>query len=334
MAVLRICGFDTLPVQPYPFIDQIGSLGSNLRSGHGGYITLAGERIVLSASEEDDFIVLGNDIAPTGDNRGWTFRGDDNAVTHLTVVWRSATAKWEVWRGASGTGTLLGASPGNSHVGSTTVKYLEIKFRIADATGFVELWLDNVQVLNLTGIDTKNGGADALIDTITQPATPFTCDNLIVINEVAGNGAVDRVGPIYVAPYRPNGNGTASWDGSDGNQTDNYLLVDDPALNNDGDTTYLETGVAEVEILGVADISPTPVTIVAVDAIMIAKDSVGGGTSARPGYRIGGTNYPGDPAVLTASYAAYGKAWGVSPATAVAWTRTEFNGAELTAESL
>src|SRR3990172_3324202 len=293
MAVLRICGFDTLPLQPYPFIDQLGvSLGSNLRSGHGGYFVLNGEQIKLG-TDEDDFIVLGSDIAPTGDSRGWRFAGDDGAVVHLTVIWRSATTKWEVYRGTSG-GTLLGASPVGSHVGNTTVKYLEVKFRIADATGFVELWLDNVQVLNLTGIDTRNGGADALIDTISEPATPISIDNLIVINEVAGNGAVDRVGPIYVAPYRPNGNGTATWDGSDGNQTDNYLLVDDPALNNDGDTTYLETGVAEVEILGMADISPTPVTIVAVDAIMIAKDSVGGGTSAR----------------------------------------TEFNGAELTAESL
>ena len=331
MAVLRICGFDTLPLHPYPFGTTTGSLSSNLRTGHGGYYVSSNDAILLG-SDEDDFIVLGDDISPQADSRGWVIRGDDGATTHLSVLWRSATSKWEVYRGTIA-GTLLGSSPANSHIGAATVKYLEIKCRIADATGFVELWLDNVQVLNLTGIDTKNVGADALIDTISTLGVVWI-DNLIVINEVAGNGAVDRVGPIYVAPYRPNGNGTATWDGSDGNQTDNYLLVDDPALNNDGDTTYLETGVAEVEILGVADISPTPVTIVAVDAIMIAKDSVGGGTSARPGYRIASTNYPGDTAVLTASYAAYGKAWGVSPATAVAWTRTEFNGAELTAESL
>ena len=337
MAVLRVCGFDTLPAAPYPFAAGVGgSIGSALRVGHGGSWAYNGEAIVLGAAEEDDFIVLGSDIQPNVSTRGWAFRGDDGAVTHLSVVYDSTLSRWQVYRGTIA-GTLLGSSPANSHVGGSTVKYLEVRFRIADAAaGFVGLWLDNVQVLDLTGIDTRNGGGDALIDNIV-PATValLNIDNLIVINEQAGNGAVDRVGSIFVPAKRPNGNGaTTTWDGSDGNQIDNYLLVDDPASNNDGDTTFVETSVAELEQYLIADISETPVTIVAVDAILIARDSLAGGNSARPGMRVNGTNYPGATAVLTGSYAAYGKVWGVSPDTGVAWTRAEYNASELINESL
>jgi hypothetical protein len=61
----------------------------------------------------------------------------------------------------------------------------------------------------------------------------------IAINDLSGDSFNSWCGDGYVARILPNGNGDYSQlTGSDGNSTDNYLLVDDPAAHN-SDTDYV-----------------------------------------------------------------------------------------------
>jgi len=333
MAVIRQCGFPTSVVVPYPF----SALGNGaytttpIRTGHGNCWDW-GTEVIDITPDEDDFLVIAYDVKAEENQRDVAFRGDGNTVTHLTLRYENSTDNWKVYRG-TGAGTLLGTSSG-THANLET-KFLEFKFTIHDTTGIIQIWLDKVLVLNLTGQDTKNGGTDAFIDTIVGISGSYQIDNLQIINGL-GDAPTDRVGPVFVRHSLGNANGNASqWDGSDGNQTDNYLLFDDPAGTNDGDTTYIETSVAsEKDQVGHPDIAETPVTVVAVDAIHISKDTLAGGNTMRQNTRISAVDYNGSTDTLTASYAAYGKVWSVSPATAVAWTRAEYNGSEFGLESL
>ena len=116
----------------------------------------------------------------------------------------------------------------------------------ADATtGYVDFYIDGVSVLSATSQNTGTGltalyiGGDG--GSIAGWLTSCYFDD-VYIDDTAGE--IDSA-PI---PRRflwqiANGNGGSSqWDGNDGNQVDNYLLVDD--VTPDGDTTYVFTNAA------------------------------------------------------------------------------------------
>lgn len=109
--------------------------------------------------------------------------------------------------------------------------YIEFGAKIHDTAGWVELRQDGVTIGRFDG-DTRDGGSDALIDVATfvqfTNSGSFNIDDVYILNE---QGTVNNtwLGDTRCFPLYPNGNGTSSTplSGSDGNSTDNYLLVDE-----------------------------------------------------------------------------------------------------------
>jgi hypothetical protein len=204
------------------------------------------------SSQEDDGITLGfrfyhSGMSNTNSSGSWcSFWGDGGTVAHIYLRAGASDQSINAYRG----GTLIASSAGGV-IPDGQWTFIEVQVKIADAGGIVQVKVDKTLVIDFAG-DTKNGGADALIDRVQLGAinTGFGgggdqahVRDIYLLNE-QGARLNDFLGPVIVEARLMDGNGNYSgFTGSDGNQVDNYQLVDDPGAD-DGDTTYVESTAA------------------------------------------------------------------------------------------
>ena len=218
------------------------------------------------------------------------------------------------------------AVTGSAVIGADVFNYIEFKGVLANSGGTAEIILNGVSVLSFTG-DTLDGTVTD-IDKIRvgSGATIDVIDDLYICD---GTGSTNNtfLGDVTVEKLTPNGNGNSSvLVGSDGNSTDNYLLVDETtpstadyvgsATEGDKDTyAYSNIAGAPASVLGVA-----------VNSYQAKSDS--GTKFARPVVRSGTTDYVGTSVSLSTSYVAGQQLWETDPDTAVAWTESGVNAIE------
>lgn len=173
--------------------------------------------------------------------------------------------------------------------------YLETKVFVHDSTGTVECRLNGSATpdINLTGQDTRNGQT-GVIDGFNiggggsgGPTVYF--DDIYVLDTSGGAPQNDFLGDCRVDCLMPNGNGNSSqFDGSDGNQTDNYLLVDED--NSDSDTTYVESpDVNDKDTYAYENLVPATGTVYAIQLVAQMRKTDAGGRSVRYVVRHSGT---------------------------------------------
>lgn len=293
----------------------------------------------LSNTEESATMTLG--LAVRKDNAGssnpvdFQWWGDAGAIQHLNARWLAATNRLEVRRGASG-GTLLGTT--DVLLTGTAFHYLEIRVVIDDVAGVVESRIDGAVVLDLAGIDTRNGGVDALVDLVRIDGigggSAMSIDDIYLTN---GGGAAPYngfLGDVIVDTLLPNGNGASSgFTGSDANQIDNYLLVDEAAP--DGETTYVHsTANGQIDLYGFDDLAFATGVI---RGVVVSADArhEGAAQNGRVKARITGVNYDGTTQALAAGFDDLPRhVWQTSPASATHWTVGEINAAEFGIEAV
>jgi hypothetical protein len=153
----------------------------------------------------------------------------DQAARHVKLS-AGADGTITVYRGLTGTGTILGSTVANV-VPSGAWSYVEVRVTIHDTTGSVVVRANGVQVLNLTNIDTKDGSSTVASsielgyhNTISGTGQRF--DDVYLVDTT---GTVNNtfLGEMTVEHLRPNGDDTAQWVGSDLDSVNNYQLVDE-----------------------------------------------------------------------------------------------------------
>ncbi len=259
--------------------------------------------------------------------RTFAFYGDNGSREHITVQVRPSDML--VFRG----GTQVASFAHSIAVG--TWYFIEIKVVLSDTAGSVEARIDGASIGTFSG-DTRNAGTNPTLDAVDvynyQVNTNYTWVDFDDIYIVNGAGTVDNdfLGDHRVDLALPNGNGARSGlVGSDGDQLDNYLLVDE---NPPATADYVGSatdGAGDTYAFGNA---PAGRAIAGVQTVMYAAKTDTGAKSMRQLARIGGVDYPGDAKVLSTGYQAYLRTMGVSPASGADWTEAEFNGAEFGAE--
>jgi hypothetical protein len=264
----------------------------------------------------------------TGNGNFLNFIGESN-VSHINII-RNADHSFTVKRGAT---TILTTGPGLFTVGAWY--FLEAKVVIDDTVGSVVLRVNGVVVGTFSG-DTRNGGADALVYLLQinngdgSAVNAIHLDDIYILN---GAGAVnsDFIGDCSIYTLYPNGNGALSqFVGSDGNSVDNYLLVDEPGTPDTAD--YVGSGVdGNIDTYAFADVATGSVLGVSHSSYVAKSDT--GSRTLRQVTRIAAANYVGADQGLGTTYAAVRRVMEVSPATGVAWTLAELNGAEFGIEA-
>ena len=199
---------------------------------------------------------------------------------------------------------------------------LEAHIKIHDTTGIVEVRYDGQNDVSFSG-DTKPG-ADTAIDLINWTPTNYIYYDDLAINDTVG--AVDNswCGDGHIIALAPNANGDLSQlDGSDGNKTDNYLLVDEKPSNSD--TDYVEGSVAGNTDLYNFESAGVTGTILHVWAEARAKDTVAASGTLILDIKTGGVEYNSPNLILLTTYGQMlGPLYNYNPGTSgTTWTDSD-----------
>lgn len=256
----------------------------------------------------------------------------------LLGVLDAAAAQCDVRLKADGTlqitrnGTVLGTTAFALSLG--VFCYVEFKVLISDTVGTAEVKVDGSSKLALTSQDTKST-ANATANQIylgdplgVSNSCSVDFDDLYVC-DAAGSTNNTYLGDSRVDACLPSGNGNSSGlTGSDGNSTDNYLLVDDPSAPDD-DTTYVEHAtVSTKDTYAITDITHTPSSIFGVQICANAKKDDAGTRSIATVTRSGGTDTDGATQALSTAYLFYREIVEQDPNTSAAWLKAALNSAE------
>lgn len=213
--------------------------------------------------------------------------------------------------------------------------YFEFKALISNTVGTVELRVNGTSVCSATSVDTQDS-ANAYVDrfriahTVSGYIHQIWIDDLYVLNGVsAGTPANnDFLGDISVKALLPNGNGNSSgMTGSDGNSTDNYLLVDeDPVVTAD----YVESDTQGTkDTYAMETLSDTNVSVLGVQTSIVQAKDDSGTKYLRTVLRTESTDYVGTSRALSETYTVENDIWDENPNTSVAWTTTQIGAVEV-----
>lgn len=259
-----------------------------------------------------------------GNNHTITVRGDGGATEHITFGVTAAGAVTA--RLGGGNGTLIAVSAG----GVITINawhHWEIRVTISDTTGIIQVWIDGAQVINGSGLDTKNGGTADAIDRIeffrTAAGEHHVADFVI-------SDATTPLGVTRVTPLLPTADGNyTAWTPSTG--TSHFALVDEQTPN--GDTDYnAATTEGDKDSYTFANLPTGDWDIIALQVSLNARRFDPGTKYIRPFLRISATDYAGASQLLAESYLAKLQIWETNPATAAAFTEAEIDALEVGAE--
>lgn len=348
MSLLHLDGFDdrtinstTTVVQKPGWETESGS--AQIRSGTGrlgtnGLDLLGNNRILRwtaannpAITQTDSVIYFGLGIRPTlfgGAVDGIFYLFNDGEVlNHLTVRWNTDST-FSVHRGTH-TGTELGRSSVVA-MNSLVYHYFEFKFTISDTVGTIDIWFDGVNILSLTGLDTRNGGTDQYIDRIDfQGSTglTYTADDIYIGNSVGTDFAAPLVGDFTVETLFPAAEGTPiNWTPSSG--VDNAALIDEaPGWNEDTDYNSTST-VTNVDDFDYDNLDDNTLAIKGVQVVTRARKTDAGAISFRNRIDSGASIGNGIDHVLSTDWDTFSDPFEVDPQGGGAWTGARIEAAE------
>lgn len=261
-----------------------------------------------------------------------TFAEQSSSISHVCLRWNPVNNHLEVMRNSHSSPTILGYYPWTPSLYPTWY-FIEMKATCDDTTGSVEVRIDGATVINLTGVDTKNGGAGVFNRLVLGNAEFSSDDNNAVIDDLylldnsGGSPTNDFLGDCRVEVILPNGNGNSSqFVGSDSDSTDNYLLVDDASP--DDDTTYVESAtVGNKDTYAYNDLVVTTGTVYGVQILPYARKSDAGTRKFCTVTRLSGTEVDSADQTLSTTYNYFPVVQEAKPGGGV-WTIADVNNAE------
>ena len=218
-------------------------------------------------------------------------------------------------------GTMLGASVVGT-IKPNTFHYVEVEMVCHDTSGRVRIVVDGVEVLNVTGADTRNGGTGTA-DTIVLAANSgdFVTANHDFDDLYVTDSALS-LGEKRVETLVPNADVTKTFVPNAG--TTNYTQVDD--LPNTGDTDFVQgSNLGDVDTYAFTDLSANPQTIEAVQLIAYAKKTDASTRGIALQVKSGTAVSDGPLTNLNATYAKIERLLTYDPNTGSAWTTAAVN---------
>lgn len=148
---------------------------------------------------------------------------------------------------ATRNGVVIGSSSSLNLIAGSGWHYFEMQMTINSATGIVQFWVDNVQYLNLSGLNTQNSG-NATANRVRygqSQATGASCYwKDMVILDTASGVRVARLGDVTVGVIYPNAAGANQAWTNNGGASQTASVQD--GINHtgtwpDGDATYISS---------------------------------------------------------------------------------------------
>ena len=321
-------GFDN-----YTTLSQKGwSLPGSIQAGEGRNSTQGfreafggsgdeGGRVLTTPS---DTVILGFAYkTPAYGKVLWNFYG--GSTMHVNFGLNASGFPYST-RGGS---TIIGLY--ETAYGINTYRYIEFKLYCHASAGSIEMRIDNEPVIVESGIDTRFGTGDTNITqvTFTHGFSDVSTANMDDFYLCDGTGSEHNtfLGDVSVQTLYPNGNGNSSQlTGSDGNSTDNYLLVDEAGAPSTAD--YVESStVGQKDTYAFGNLTATTGTVYAVRQSSYAAKTDAGVRSIYNVARLSTTEEDSDEHFLGTGYAFHSDIWTEKPGGG-SWTISDVNSAE------
>ena len=306
MALRFMDGFDHYTT----LTQKWNSGGGSISAGNGrygaGYRHANAEQLIKGLDAQATWIVgyaAKVQTLPSGSQRMGLLGLFDTGVNQVNFMLNGA-GSIEVRRSGMN-GTLLGS--GSVVLSEGVWYYLEFKATISDTVGVAVVRVNGVIDLNLSSVDTRQAGTTAnTINIGERSGTPpgfYDVDDLYICDATGGSPADDFLGDCRVEALLPDGNGTTSnLVGSDGNSTDNYLLVDEAAPN--GDTDYVESSTpGDKDTYTFGNLASTSGTVYGVQVLPYAEKTDAGSRTIASIARLSATEVDSADKALASSYA-------------------------------
>lgn len=182
---------------------------------------------------------------------------------------------------ADGSLSVMNAGRSGTAIGSTAAgvmssnawSYVELAVTISNTAGVVQLWVDGVQLLNLTNVDTQYNNGNVLVQQIalSEHNVVNDYDNMYVF------AGITHYGPQQITAHLPiSDDASSGWTPDSGSNL--YSRVNDVPANADTTTmTSVNTAAGDQATFGFSTISDTPPSVTAVQLVSIAKKTDSGG---------------------------------------------------------
>ncbi|HET9411842.1 MAG TPA: hypothetical protein VFO38_03280 [Candidatus Saccharimonadales bacterium] len=328
MALLFLDSFDAGDIATKWIPGSFTSVSSSTTRFGTGMVAVVGTSDAAARSITPSAqVTIGVAFYSSAGECGVAFRGDAGTTTHLSIM-RTAGGVIDARRGLAGAGTSL--ARGTTIIPPLTWNYLEVQATVADSGGTVKVRLNGATTneIDFTG-DTKNGGTSTNIDQValitSTSGSSARFDDVYVLNST-GSSNTTFLGDIRIHALSPSNNGTYSQlTGSDGNQVDNFQLVDEKPFST---TDYVGSPtVGQRDTYVLADL-PSVTQIFGVQNNFIGAKSDASTGNAKSALLINSTLYYGTTRALGTSYVPYSDVYDTNPNTSTAWTDTVVNGME------
>lgn len=226
----------------------------------------------------------------------------------------------------NGNGTTI--ATGTTIIAEDTWYYLELQVTIGNSAAY-EFRINEVSEFSGTG-DTQNGGSAVAnrIEFQSNANNGFQLDDLYALDGTGGAPYDDFLGDVRVETLFPSGNGNSSqFDGSDGNTTDNYLLVDEQT-DQDDDTTYVQSpDVGDKDTYAYGNLVTVTGDVLAVQLAPVGRKTSAGGRSFNHVARLSATEEDGAAVALQDSFLVHRDIRTTKPGGG-AWSVSDVNSAE------
>ena len=257
------------------------------------------------------------------------FRTGTNLAQVLVIV--QSTGAIAV-RQSSATGTLLGQTAGPV-IFAGAYQYIEAFVNCHSSTGSVEVRVDGVTVLDISGVNTNPRATGEIsqvssekLQTGAAACAPIDMDDLWCWNDL-GSYNNDFPGNTRVGLALLDADtAITDWTRNTG-ATDFAATTQIPP---DGDTTYIEAAAAgNVSEFGIADAPGSVTAIKALQTCLMMKKTDAGASQVQAAMVSGASVANGADRPITTTYTYWPDIFETDPATGAPWTPAGFNAAKL-----
>jgi len=221
-------GFKTAPGTAWSGVDV--AYGRNGKGGWNDSGTTLG--IDIPVADQHDTMIVGFAMRHTSAHNSGAggqmgFFSDAGATQHVRWSFGTNTYDMSLSYGPTAAGVVLSLLPNYFY-------YIEVKARLHDTLGSVQIKVNGVTVFNVSNVDTKNGGTKTVFDhyrintsVISPVRRHIDIDDFYLCNG-AGSVNNDFLGDIAIETLFPNADGAFSnFVGSDSDSVANYALVNE-----------------------------------------------------------------------------------------------------------
>lgn len=307
-----------------------GLNGNALRLRNGLFIGGFGATRAYRTIPNRDTIVIGaafNKRAFTNANDHLIFSLWEGGTCHVSATVNNV-GTFKIYRDRLG--AVLGESASAIYSANNWV-YLELEVFINDTTGYARLYREGVEIISVSGVDTRNGATGvinqiALDNGVNNPGTSgqdSDYDDCYWLDNGGTAPANAPLGPVRVDRLLPNSDG-ATTDFTPSSGAVRHHMVDESLP--DGDTTYNESGVSgHRDIVGLSDLPTASGTIFAVTSRVRARRTDADTIQLIPSIISNTVEEDGTARTLSSSYEEYSDMFPLNPDGDVAWSDSAVN---------